>query len=47
MNIAFNEYLQDMASSEGMPEHRRQSRLAEVETALRALEGAERPQRVA
>lgn len=47
MNMAFNEYLQDQATSEGMPEHHRQSRLAEVETALRTLEGAERAQRVA
>nr|WP_010400053.1 NADH dehydrogenase ubiquinone Fe-S protein 4 [Paracoccus sp. TRP] len=47
MNMAFNEYLQDQATSEGMPEHHRQSRLAEVETALRALEGAQHRQRAA
>ncbi|WP_084637926.1 NADH dehydrogenase ubiquinone Fe-S protein 4 [Paracoccus sp. J55] len=47
MSIAFNEYLQDLATSEGMPEHHRQSRLSDVETALRALEGAQHAQQVA
>lgn len=38
MNWAWHEYLTGQATSEGMPENDRPSRLAEVEQALRALE---------
>ena len=38
MNWAWSEYLADLATAEGMPEHDRPSRLAEVEQALRTLE---------
>lgn len=38
MNWAYSEYLEDLASSEGMPENGRISRLAEIERALFALE---------
>jgi hypothetical protein len=40
MNWAYTEYLQDLASTEGMPENHRRSQLAEVERALLALEAA-------
>ncbi|KRW94440.1 hypothetical protein AQY21_20155 [Paracoccus sp. MKU1] len=40
MNWAYTEYLQDLASTEGMPENQRESQLAEVERALLALEAA-------
>src|SRR5690606_20510654 len=37
-NWAWNEYLTDLATAEGMPENNRPSRLDEVEQALLALE---------
>ena len=40
MNWVYTEYLHDLASTEGMPEHRRQSCLAEIGRALTALERA-------
>lgn len=40
MNWAYTEYLQDVASTEGMPENQRASQFAEVERALLALEAA-------